>query len=155
MIEIRLDEVKVWLVVVTWHPLWRSRYYNCFPFQTQAPLSMKFVEEELGREPEMRILNVNLEWKPWMGTLNKNSEWSSKYEPWMQTQWNISQFNDGKLKRKTKGLMRIFQPWRKADESQTIMLLVKNFLPQWWETGEKNRIKDQSMKNLQDLIEEV
>ena len=28
MMEVKLDEVKLWLVIVTWPPLRRSRYYN-------------------------------------------------------------------------------------------------------------------------------
>ena len=42
----------------------------------------------------------------------------------------------------------------KADESQKIMSLVKYRLTQW-EIEEENRIKDQLMKNLQNLIEKV
>ena len=44
--------------------------------------------------------------------------------------------------------MRTSQPHREADESQRIISLVKNLSIQLWETEEKNRTKDQSIKNL-------
>ena len=50
--------------------------------------------------------------------------------------------------------MRTSLSRREADEFQKIISLVKNLLTQS-RTKEKNQIRDQSMKNLQDLIEEV
>ena len=68
MMEVKPDEVKLWLVVVTWLPLQRSRYYNCLPFRTRAPLSV----ESVWRRTSKGTWNGNLEWKPWMGTLSGN-----------------------------------------------------------------------------------
>ena len=50
--------------------------------------------------------------------------------------------------------MRTSQPRREADKSQKIMTLMKNLLTQW-ETEEKNRTKDQLMKNLQNSMKNV
>ena len=43
--------------------------------------------------------------------------------------------------------MRTSLPSKKADESQKIMLLVKNLSTQWRETEKENWTKNQSMKN--------
>ena len=75
--------------------------------------------------------------------LRRNLEWEPDKKPLIQ--WV-------ELRKKTEGQIRISQLRREADESQRIMLLVKNLPTRWRETKEENRwlLKEGrlSMKNL-------
>ena len=131
MMEVTPDEVKLWLLVVIWLLLRRSHYYNCLPFQTRPPLSMKFVEEELRREPGIEILKK----KPWMQTLNGNLV---KNLPTDEVKWGGKPGDKWEHPSSVGKLMNL----------NRIMSLVKYLPTQWRETEEENRIRDQLMKNL-------
>ena len=62
----------------------------------------------------------------------------------LPTQWE-------RLKKKTGRLLRISQPYKEVDNSWRIILLVKIILTQLG-TEKENRTRDQSIKNLQNLI---
>ena len=131
MIEVKLDEVKMWLIVVIQPPHRRPRYYNCFPLQTRALLSVESVEKELSK----KTWNGNLEWKPWMGTLNGNLVKN------FLNQW-------GRPERKTGRLLKHFSPVGKLISLERSCHWWKTSQPSCGKLRKKTRQGNQLMKNL-------
>ena len=105
VMEVKLDEVKLWLVVVTWLLLQKLSAPKVMLLQLLSSSNTSSAKREIFWRGTLK------------GTLNENLVKN------LPTWWK-------RLGRKTGRPLKTSYPRREADESQRVMLLVKNLLTQ-------------------------
>ena len=143
--EVKLDEVKLWLVVVIWLLLWELFIPKPILLQLPPFLDASFIEREIyWRITLKRTWNGNPEVESWIETLNGNLEW----ELWIGTWWKTSQPNEEDWRGKLEDSWEYSSPIEKLMSLKRYVTGEKppNPVRSWEGKPDKGSINEKSLK---------